>query len=111
MTETKFHYYEPTFPTHPAVLRFQLPITEPGFSIVVPSNHTVLSVAPNRGDGYYIDVWIECRPSQTETAEIFQVFGTGHSLDLGRNLRRELEFVGTVVMPDELVWHVYREAK
>lgn len=95
-----------TTPDFPAVLRYKLQIG-PTFEIInMPQSHKILSVAPGRG-GYHIDVWVKVEPHwYVETPVTFRVFGTGHPIP---DTRGDLEFIGTCVMSDGLVWHVFEE--
>ena len=90
---------------YPAILRYQLPIASERHTIKIPSAHKILSCAPARA-GYAIDVWVKTSPSHHDTDVIFHVFGTGHSLP---DVRGTLEFIGTNVMDDGLVWHLFQE--
>jgi hypothetical protein len=77
-------------------------------TIEMPLYYTLLSVAPGRTDEYTIDLWAQV-PEQAPLVPVdIEIVGTGHPMP-----RVMLDFVGTAVMPDGLVWHVYerRSAK
>lgn len=89
------------------IYRYQLPVKDES-KLRLPVNHKLLSVAPGR-DGYYVDLWAEVDfvPDDRGTPKvgrIFYIVGTGHRMPEG-----ELDYIGTAVMPDGLVWHVYAE--
>lgn len=85
------------------IFRYELRVTDVQ-KISLPSAHLVLSVAPGRG-GYHIDMWAQVKPSHHAVERTFHIAGTGHPLpDL-----YELNFIGTAVMSDGLVWHVFVE--
>lgn len=70
----------------------------------LPGLYEILSVEPAR-DGYAIDMWYSVLDNDRHTAEIVvNVFGTGHST--GMHIDKN-EFIGTCVMSDGLVWHVF----
>lgn len=90
---------------YPAILRWQIPIVTNPHIINMPSSHKILSCAPARS-GYAIDVWAKTSPSEFNTDVTFHIFGTGHPLP---DLRGTLEFIGTNVMSDGLIWHLFEE--
>lgn len=81
----------------------------------VPSSHTVLSVAPGRQQGrgvYELDMWIRVSPSHHDVDLAVYTLGTGnpwptYSTNGGDNVDINLNPVGTCVMDDGLVWHVF----
>lgn len=87
-----------------AIFRYELDIT-PTQDVKLPSGHQVLSIAPGRA-GYYIDVWVKIGPGDHDTLRTFRVFGTGHPLP---DPEPPMDFLGTAVMSDGLVWHVFTE--
>lgn len=98
----------PEFPKYPAILRFALAIVDVQYA-AVPASHRVLSVAPGRGrlssaGVGTIDLWVECSPSNAKRELPVYIVGTGNPLPLETY---DAEFVGSCVMDNELVWHVY----
>lgn len=73
--------------------------------IDMPLGSEVLSVAPAR-HGYTIDVWAKVPEAAPYVPYRFLIRGTGHKFSeiLSKN-----DFVGTCVMDDELVWHVFQK--
>lgn len=85
------------------MFRYQLEVTDRQ-GITLPAAHTLLSVAPGRSD-YHVDLWAKVTPSSSEDlTRVFRIFGTGHQMP-----ETPLEFIGTAVMPDGLVWYVFAE--
>lgn len=84
------------------IFRYQLEVTDEQ-QLYMPHSYEALSVAPSRG-GYHIDLWVQVNPDNTTSAPKFYVVGTGNPMP-----DRELDFVGTAVMSDGLVWHVFAE--
>lgn len=69
--------------------------------IAIPNIGQVLSVAPTRdGGSSQIDLWFTTYPDEPNGKRWIYMAGTGHPLPDGR-------FVGTVVTPSGLVWHVF----
>lgn len=66
----------------------------------------VLSVAPARNGVYGIDVWYMVGFPPTPATVTISVAGTGHPLSPDE---MERTYVGTCVMSDGLVWHVFAE--
>lgn len=88
------------------IFRYRLNIEGVAQAISMPAASTVLSVAPGR-DGYYIDLWAKVAiPATVNRDKSFHVFGTGLPLP---ETGPPLDFVGTCVMSDGLVWHVFAE--
>ena len=92
-----------------SIYRYQLDI---GYKHVInlPSVHFVLSCAPAR-DSYAIDMWVEVHESDTTHDETFFIVGTGHPMPTwSDNCTPEtVTFVGTCVMSDGFVWHLYKK--
>lgn len=85
--------------------RHELTIVDTPQIVSLPSAHTLLSIAPGR-NGYYIDLWVLGESRLThEVIRTFRIFGTGHPIPN----EEQLKFVGTAVMPDDLVWHVFAD--
>jgi hypothetical protein len=87
------------------IFRYELELAERQV-LNLPAGHVILSVAQSR-TRYAIDMWAvvipdDERTGQTEVA--IQICGTGHPIPDVR-----MKFVGTVVMSDGYVWHVFRE--
>ena len=76
-------------------------------AIEIPATATPLSVAPGR-QGYYIDMWAHVPDNAALVSCMVYVVGTGHTTPIEVN---DAHFVGTCVMPDQLVWHVFIEAR
>lgn len=72
----------------------------------LPSAHQILSVAPGRGRFDTIDCWTLVAPSHHTVARTFHVVGTGNPMPYTDDV-----FVGTAVMPNGLVWHVFVEPR
>lgn len=97
------------------IYRQQIGITDDQ-TIVVPWLSKVLSVAPAR-DAYAIDLWYtvpEFAPCQQQL--LVHIAGTGHPIpkefathgdDVSALHPITDNFVGTCIMPDGLVWHVF----
>lgn len=69
------------------------------------STGTVLSVAASRtGRSDVIDLWYETTP--LEMTGIY-IIGTGNPVPWNQFTRADFTFVGTVVTPSGLVWHVF----
>ena len=92
-----------------SIYRYQLEI---GYKHVVnlPAIHTVLSCAPAR-DSYAIDMWVEVHESDSTHDETFYIVGTGHPMPTWSDNRtpETVVFVGTCVMSDGFVWHLYKQ--
>lgn len=87
----------------PVIYRALLPVVDSQV-VVMHAGGQVLSVAPARdGRSDHIDLWFTTFPgnprSETDSRWI-HIAGTGHPRPPGR-------FVGTVVTPAGLVWHVF----
>ncbi|UVT24954.1 hypothetical protein NXT08_22395 [Rhodococcus pyridinivorans] len=98
---------DPTSKSHTrrAVGRKNIEITDT-VTVELPARSKLLHVAPcRRNPNTHIDLWFEF-PDQTTPARLhtFYVEGTGHALV------HEVLYVGTVVCPNDLVWHVYLDA-
>lgn len=66
----------------------------------------VLSVAADRaGRSDVFDMWFESDVTELTTA--IYVFGTGHPTPWDLWTRHAYRFIGTVITPSGLVWHVY----
>jgi hypothetical protein len=75
-----------------------------------------ISVAPDReGSSARFDLWFEHMEGDRPAYELnyhhaytIYIFGTGHPVPWDAYSRHEYSFLGTVVTPLGLVWHVYR---
>jgi hypothetical protein len=91
------------------IYRYELEVTDRQ-TLELPMTAQPLSVAPGRAENYHIDLWClvpEIAPAVAYTVEIYR---TGHPVASGADFRvdaTELGYVGTVVMSDGLVWHVF----
>lgn len=77
----------------------------PRQEITLPYPGGILSCAPGRFSNSEIDIWFTVPDKPTSSVPwIVDIAGTGHPLPddvLAAN------FIGTCVMPDHLVWHVF----
>lgn len=84
----------------PAIHRVTLPVTDEQ-SISMHGAGEVLSVAPTRdGRSDVIDLWFTTYPTEDPGSRPIYMAGTGHPRPRGK-------FIGTVVTPYGLVWHVF----
>jgi hypothetical protein len=93
-----------------AIYRYPLEVTD--FQILkVPSAHTILSVAPGRHQGshYSLDLWAKVSPIDHYSTVAVYILGTGHPFPTYKTsgVDLDIDFVGTCVMDDGLVWHVF----
>lgn len=87
------------------IYRYKIDVTAD--SLELPYEHELLSIAPAR-DGYYIDLWARVTPDTKPVTREIAVYGTGHPIsDPWRSFGTGLTFLGTAVMSDGLVWHVF----
>lgn len=85
-----------------AIFRYELAVVD-NQEVSLPAEHVLLAVAEGRGPSYHIDLWARVRSSGGNGVKrAFRIFGTGHPMPADG-----LDYVGTVVMADELVWHVF----
>ena len=73
--------------------------------IDMPLGSEILSAAPARHT-YAIDVWVKVPEVAPAVPYRFLIRGTGHPL--GEILSKD-DFIGTCVMDDGLVWHVFQK--
>ena len=85
----------------PFIHRATLPVVD-SQALAIHGGGQVLSVAPTRdGGSAYIDLWFTTYPAEERgDRRWIHIAGTGHPRPPGR-------FVGTVVTPAGLVWHVF----
>jgi hypothetical protein len=99
--------------TNTTIHRYDLYVTDTQV-INVPVSHTILSVAPGRQQHHgvhSIDMWIKVRPSPNADVGIW-ILGTGNpwptfETNGGTTFTYDLDFIGTCVMENQLVWHVF----
>jgi hypothetical protein len=98
------------------IYRYQLEITDEQ-ELELPSAHTILSVAPGRqlptdfgiirplGGPFddHIDLWAITNDSHHSVKRKVYIVGTGHPMPAVTLM----DFTGTCVMPNGLVWHVF----
>lgn len=78
-----------------------LPITTQG--VDVPKNSVFLCVKEQDGDLY---IWVLIDKVETETSVLeIEIFGTGH--DMYSDARTVRVYLGTCIMENGLVWHVF----
>lgn len=96
------------------IFRYALEITDYQ-EISVPSNHKVLSCAPARStyeapwgpeQGIDLWVWVDQNPDHGFTTLRLWAVGTGNPMPTDIAMDR-IYFVGTCVMTDGLVWHLF----
>lgn len=89
------------------IFRYELNITDYQ-KVKLPSISTPLSVAASRTNPYEkIDFWAivnDGDPRPDREHEVF-IAGTGFPVPAGINVTHK--FVGTVISPNNLVWHVF----
>lgn len=85
----------------PVIHRITLDVQDEQALVMHPAAQ-ILSVAPTRdGGSSQIDLWFTAYPNdRTHSDRPVYMAGTGHPIPDGR-------FVGTVVTPSGLVWHVF----
>jgi len=91
--------------THRAVHRTNVEITD-ATPVALPYRAHLLHVAPcRRNPNTHIDLWYETDPARDHwRTHTLHFEGTGHPLV------DDALYVGTVVCPNDLVWHVYLDA-
>lgn len=82
------------------ILRYPLFLTYRQ-KLTLPSNFVVRHVAPGRATDVDIDLWAEVDDANHYVPVNVWIVGTGHEISFGG------AHVGTVVMPDDYVWHVF----
>lgn len=87
------------------IYRTQIAVDEPQ-TFNIDGYRKALAVAQARNGVYGIDVWYLVGALPTPTKVTFSVAGTGHPLT---EIETEKTYVGTCVMSDGLVWHVFAE--
>jgi hypothetical protein len=70
----------------------------------LPAPAKLLHVAPGRGSGYYIDLWSLDGEDGGDQKVGIAIAGTGQPLSVQAIFS---DHIGTCVMPDGYVWHVF----
>ncbi|WP_027500826.1 DUF7352 domain-containing protein [Rhodococcus sp. UNC363MFTsu5.1] len=85
----------------PVIHRVTIPVADRQL-VAIHAGGQVLSVAPTRDGGSdHVDLWFTTYPAEDRGDQRWiHIAGTGHHRPPGR-------FVGTVVTPSGLVWHVF----
>ena len=83
-----------------AILRYPLIDLTYRQTLSIPTGFKPRHVAPGRAPDVAIDLWVEADLTNQPVPVDILIVGTGHQLPVG-------DYVGTVVMPDEFVWHVF----
>lgn len=86
--------------------RTQIPVADGAQAFNIDGFDKVLAVAPARNGVYGIDMWYLVGHLPTLAKVTVSVAGTGHPL---HEFETERNYVGTCVMSDGLVWHVFAE--
>jgi hypothetical protein len=93
-----------------SIYRYPLEVTD-FQTLRIPSAHTILSVAPGRAQHreYQLDLWAKVSASDHNSTVAVYILGTGHPFPTYKTSGADLDigFVGTCVMDDGLVWHVF----
>jgi hypothetical protein len=84
------------------IWKYTLPIDDI-VTVSMPRGAQVLSVAEQDGQ---VCVWALVHSLQAPDPVLFRICGTGHPVG---NCVGAGDFIGSVVMPNGLVWHVFRE--
>jgi len=90
--------------------RLTIPVTDRQI-VKLPWPQLVLSTAPARTGGEYLDIWFadddfdRTEPGLVKKDVIIHISGTGHPIPADIDVKTM--FVGTCVMPSHLVWHVF----
>lgn len=88
--------------------RYELDITDRQ-TVTLPLGYELLSVAVSRTDpNGLIDMWAQVPEMATPIPAVIHIIGTGNPMpDDLTNDRTRRKFLGTVVTPGGLVWHVF----
>lgn len=88
------------------IWKYELQITDEQ-ELKIPPNADILSVAYQRNNDEQRDMlclWAMVQPSRLQMSRFIEIHGTGNpSIDP----QYTRIFIGTVVMPNNLVWHVF----
>jgi len=87
------------------IFKYKLPLGQDYASIVAPMFSKFISAQHQPGDEHNLYLWAMVDISNPETAYKFRIAGTGQVIN---EEPRHLEFINTVQMPVEEVWHVFR---
>lgn len=93
---------EPKLTEPREIHRLQLPLTDRHI-VEFPQCAQIVKMAP-AGDGDCIDLWYERNAESCDSVitVAFWIYATGHRILHG-------QYVDSVVMPNDFVWHVYVE--
>lgn len=109
MSGPRIHAYEKKTPRPNSIYRVSVDVKDyQELMLTGPP----LSVAPDRGGASdCFDLWFEHFEPDGEASESrpypLYVFGTGHPVPWTKYTRYAYTFLGTVVTPSGLIWHVY----
>lgn len=84
-----------------AIWKYKLTITDEQ-TITMPPEAKVLSAHEQDGE---LCIWALVTPATAKSARTFLVIGTGNPCPPLTNC----DFIGTVLMPNGLVWHVFEK--
>jgi len=76
----------------------------------IPARRVISVGACRSGRSDKIDLWYESGGLDDETQGLY-IYGTGHPTPWSRCDRNDWHFIGTVITPSNLVWHVYTGPK
>lgn len=85
------------------IYKYNLEITDRQL-IEMPINSEILS-AKNQGDNLFIWVLVDNETDLKESCEI-EIFGTGNPIYENEHTCRQ--FIETCIMPNGLVWHLFK---
>lgn len=96
---------EPKLSDIRVVHRIKLPLVD-RHEVEFPLCSQIVKLAVAR-DGVGIDLWYERNAESCDSTQtvVFRIYGTGQLVMDGHR------YLDTIVMPDDLVWHVYVEAE
>lgn len=86
---------------------YRIPVEVKDFQELMLSGKPISVAADRAGRSDMFDLWYENDPDNVPMTRGLHVFGTGHPLPWNRFTRVDYVFLGTVVTPADLVWHVY----
>ncbi len=82
------------------IFKYKLPITDDVVEIELPKSNLLLSI---KAQGNNICMWAMVGSDTPTEKRRFKIMGTGHEIEDARNLY----FLSTVIMPNDLVWHIF----
>ena len=94
---------EPKLTESRVIHRLRVPLVD-RHVVELPQCSQIVKVAPLRDGSQGIDLWYERNAESCDSVitVAFWIYGTGHRILQG-------QYLDTVIMPDDLVWHVYLE--